>query len=222
MSHSLIEDSELLARSVRGDEAAFRALYERHRVAIYRFAYRMCGGGADDAASAAEDVTHDCFIGLIKNPHGFDPQRANLRAYLYGTARHLAIKRRRRREADASLEEIGDQLPAGDERGDEHDQLGRLLEKELSQIVERAVCALPPLQREALMLFEYEELSLAEIAEIVGADVGTIKARLWRARQSLRATLTPYLAGGAAQQQQQREELVSSEGHGNSHARPRE
>ena len=49
------------------------------------------------------------------------------------------------------------------------------------------------MQREALILFEYEELSLAEIALIVGADVGTVKARLHRARQRLRRSLAPYL-----------------------------
>jgi RNA polymerase sigma-70 factor (ECF subfamily) len=52
---------------------------------------------------------------------------------------------------------------------------------------------LPPLQREALVLFEFEELSLAEIAEVVGADTGTVKARLHRARQRLKRILAPYM-----------------------------
>jgi RNA polymerase sigma-70 factor (ECF subfamily) len=68
-----------------------------------------------------------------------------------------------------------------------------LLNEELSQKVEEAVFSLPPLQREALVLFEYEGLTLSEIAEIVGTDVGAVKARLHRARERLRTTLRPYL-----------------------------
>ena len=52
----------------------------------------------------------------------------------------------------------------------------------------------PPLQREALILFEYEGQSLAEIAQIVEADPGTVKARLFRARERLRRTLAPFMA----------------------------
>jgi len=59
--------------------------------------------------------------------------------------------------------------------------------------VRRAVEELPPLQREAFVLFEYEELPLAEIAAIVGADAGAVKARLHRARQHLKRRLAPYL-----------------------------
>jgi RNA polymerase sigma-70 factor (ECF subfamily) len=59
--------------------------------------------------------------------------------------------------------------------------------------VKEAVVGLPPLQREALVLFEYEGLALSEIADIVGSDVGAVKARLHRAREGLRTTLRPYL-----------------------------
>jgi len=71
--------------------------------------------------------------------------------------------------------------------------LRRLLEEELALKVKEAVFSLPPLQREALVLFEYEGLALSEIAGIVGTDVGAVKARLSRARERLRNTLRPYL-----------------------------
>ena len=81
-------DERLLKRASRGDEAAFLLLYERHRDAVYRFAYRMLG-----RAALAEDVTHDCFLSLIKQPARFDPSRAvRLRTYLYAAARNLAMK----------------------------------------------------------------------------------------------------------------------------------
>jgi RNA polymerase sigma-70 factor (ECF subfamily) len=71
--------------------------------------------------------------------------------------------------------------------------LRRLLDEELADQVREAVFNLPPLQREALILFEYEGLSLNEVAEIAGTDAGAIKARLYRAREGLRRSLKPYL-----------------------------
>jgi len=71
--------------------------------------------------------------------------------------------------------------------------LRRLLDEELAAQVREAVFSLPPLQRESLILFEYEGLSLSEVAEIAGTDVGAVKARLYRAREGLRRILRPYL-----------------------------
>ncbi len=71
--------------------------------------------------------------------------------------------------------------------------LSKLLDKELSQKVKDAVLDLPPLQLEALVLFEYEGLALSEIAGVTGTDVGAVKARLYRARQRLKSKLEPYL-----------------------------
>jgi RNA polymerase sigma-70 factor (ECF subfamily) len=71
--------------------------------------------------------------------------------------------------------------------------LRQLLDQELSAIVREAVQNLSPLQREALILFEYEGLSLSEISSVVGSEVGVVKARLHRARERLRNVLRPYL-----------------------------
>lgn len=71
--------------------------------------------------------------------------------------------------------------------------LRRLLDDELSVKVQEAVSDLPPLQKEALVLFEYEGLALSEIASMVGTDVGAVKSRLYRARERLRNALAPYL-----------------------------
>ncbi len=71
--------------------------------------------------------------------------------------------------------------------------LRRLLDEELVAKVRDAVAELPPLQREALVLFEYEGLALREIAEVVGTEVGAVKSRLHRARGRLRNSLSPYL-----------------------------
>ena len=181
-------DERLLKSAGRGDEAAFRVLYQRHRDAVFRFAYRFTG-----SVAAAEDVTHDCFLSLIKSPERFDPSRAGLRTYLYAAARNLSFKHLRPTSAEVTLEEWTEEP-----RGAEVEQpLRQLLDEELSAKVRAAVASLPPLQREALILFEYEELSLAEIAVITGADTGVVKSRLHRARQKLRQLLAPYLSSYA-------------------------
>ena len=180
-----ITDERLLAEASRGDEAAFLALYERHRDVVFRFAYRMLG-----SMELAEDVTHDCFLSLFKSPSRFDTSRGvTLRTYLLAAARNLAMKHFRSRRGEDALDSLTGELsvPA------HHGPLHKLLDEELAVAVRRAIEELPPLQREALVLFEYEELPLAEIAAITGADVGTVKSRLHRARQSLKKKLAPYL-----------------------------
>jgi RNA polymerase sigma-70 factor (ECF subfamily) len=183
-------DECLLWHARRGDEAALVALYERHHAAIFRFAYRLL-----DSRASAEDVVHDCFLDLVREPardsvSDFDPSRGTLRNYLYGMARHRAHRLFRRAAREQEFDDVADER-----RADEAcEPLARMLGEELSAVVRRAISSLPAAQRESLILFEYEELSLAEIGVIVGADVNAVKARLWRARQSLKKTLAPYLS----------------------------
>lgn len=179
-------DEQLLRRASRGDEAAFLLLYERHKDAVFRFAYRMLG-----SSTQAEDVTHDCFLSLIRRPDGFDESRAKLRTYLLAAARNLSLKSLRRAGQEVALEEYVEE--ARTER--EPTPLRKLLDEELAVEVSRAVASLPPLQREALVLFEYEGLSLKEVALVAETDVGTVKARLRRARLRLRRELEPYWRG---------------------------
>jgi RNA polymerase sigma-70 factor (ECF subfamily) len=178
-----MNDAELVRRARRGEETAFLLLYERFRKGVFGFAFRLLGSRA-----AAEDVMHDCFASVIANFHRFDPDRASLRTYLYAAARNLARKHLRDPDNDAPGE-----LPEGLEAAP--GPLDQLLDRELCDVVRTAVGDLPPVQREVLLLCEYEELSLAEIAAVVSADVGTVKSRLHRARANLRRMLAPYLNG---------------------------
>jgi RNA polymerase sigma-70 factor, ECF subfamily len=178
-----VTDERLLAEAANGDGNAFQILYERYRDPIFRFAYRLLG-----SIEAAEDIAHDCFLSLIQEPRRFDPSRASFRTYIYAAARNLAAKRYHLSGREAGLDELGD----GPEVGERHSPMAHVLEGELAAEVEQAIASLPPLQREALVLFEYEDLSLAEIAAVVGADSNTVKARLFRAREKLRNRLDRY------------------------------
>lgn len=177
-------DELLLQKAVEGDQAAFLELYDRYRQPIFRFAYRLLG-----SVEPAEDVTHDCFLSLIRKPENFRPERASLKTYLYAAARNLALKHFRNQGREAAMDELAQEPQESTRRG----PLRRLLDEELADQVREAVFSLPPLQREALILFEYEGLSLNEVAEIAGTDAGAIKARLYRARQGLKGFLKPYL-----------------------------
>jgi RNA polymerase sigma-70 factor (ECF subfamily) len=177
-------EAELLQRASKGDEAAFLLLYERHRGAVFRFAFRLLG-----SQTLAEDVTHDCFLSLLRRPAGYLPERASLRTYLCAAARNLASKQFRRLGVETIVEDVPEPPP----ESVEPEPLRNLLSEEVVDEVRRAVSSLPPLQREALILFEYEEMSLADIARVAEVDVGTIKSRLHRARERLRRTLGPWM-----------------------------
>lgn len=177
-------DEVLLRRAGEGDQAAFLELYDRHRQPIFRFAYRLLG-----EVDIAEDVTHDCFLSLIRKPENFRPERASLKTYLFAAARNLALKHFRSTGRETGLDEVTEEPQLPSRQG----PLRKLLDEELAAEVRRAVGSLPPLQREAVILFEYEELSLNDVAEITGADVGAVKGRLYRARERLKTILRPYL-----------------------------
>ena len=180
-------EAELLLRAGRGDEAAFLLLYERHRTPVFRFACRMLG-----SAELAEDVTQECFLSILRRPEAFQAERASLRTYLCAIARHLALKQLRRRGQETLVDDPPEEAPGGTAGG--RDALSTVIEAEAAEAVRSAVEALPPLQREAVVLFEYQELSLVDIATVCDVDVGTVKSRLHRARERLRRTLTPFLA----------------------------
>ena len=159
-------------------DAEFQAAFDQHKDAVYRFAWRMSG-----SAAAAEDITQDAFVGLLRHPDRFDPARGTLRAFLLGIARTLALKRWRAEHRYEPLDEeavvAGIAPPVDLDRAAVGDSVGR------------AVRALGPLQREVVILVEYEGLTLAEVARAVDADVGTVKSRLHRARENLRRMLAP-------------------------------
>ncbi|HLL14094.1 MAG TPA: sigma-70 family RNA polymerase sigma factor [Pyrinomonadaceae bacterium] len=178
-------DESLLARACAGDEDAFLSIYTRHRAALYRFACRLLGD-----ATAAEDVTHDCFLSLLKHPERFDATRgATLKTYLFAAVRNLSLKQFRRASHETLLDEAAHEQSAPDAE----QPLSRMLEAELSAAVRQAVESLPALQREVLILFEFENLSLQEIALVVEAEVNTVKSRLARARAGVRRALAPQL-----------------------------
>ena len=159
-------DLVLLAAARNGDHSAFLTIFRRYGTRIFRFLYRFLG-----SAQAAEDITHDCFLDLLRNPAKPSATDNNsVLIQLYSTARELAMER--------SQKYVEDNSPGSD------------VEEESVETIKELIKALPPLERETLILFEYEGLSARDVAQIVKADNEAVQLRLNGAREKLRATLS--------------------------------
>jgi RNA polymerase sigma-70 factor, ECF subfamily len=169
-----------LARS--GDEAAFTALYRRHRAAVYRFAWLISGSEAH-----AADVTQDVFLELLDGKSGYDPARGSLAAYLCGIARFRAY-----RFADKRMLSIDvDALPEAQHDRDAPElPLERVQRSRALLSLYAAIRKLPAPFRDVLMLVELQQMSYAEAATIAGIEVGTVRSRLSRAKAKLAQMLS--------------------------------
>jgi RNA polymerase sigma-70 factor (ECF subfamily) len=152
-----------------------REAFDRYHQAVYRFAYRLTA-----REDLAEDITQECFLAFVRAPQRYDRTRGTVKTYLFSIARHLALKQYRDGRELAGLD--GEEAAVVEPDG----------AWEISSAVARAVGDLPALQQECLILFEYEGFTLEEIADVVSADVGTVKSRLHRARERLRHSLAAY------------------------------
>lgn len=171
-----VTDQQLIARAAGGDLTAFELLYERHGSAVYRYAWLLSRSVPD-----AEDITQESFLALIRKPTSFDPARAQLRTWLIAVARRQYLWRCRSAARDFAIDDQDQANPAGFDE--------ELLRMERAEAVRQAMGRLPQLQRETLYLFEFEELSMAEIAGILNIEVNAVKARLHRARENLKRLL---------------------------------
>ncbi len=195
MAHQPTEtDDELLSRLRRGDEAAFVTLYRRRQGAIYRFAMHMSG-----SATAAEDITQEVFLALLRQECGFDPERGTLSGYLFGIARKLVLRNLERRRADVPIESESDEA-ASPELAVIDDPLVDLTRREGMEALRRAVMALPRRYREVVLLCDLEELDYADAAVVLQCPIGTVRSRLHRARallfEKLNQDRNPRLAVG--------------------------
>jgi len=178
-------DGELLKQFQQGDEQAFAELYQRRGRDIYRFILRFVRG---DTAVAA-DVFQDTFITIYQQAEMVRDTEA-ARAWMYTIARFNCL---------AALKRNNRQIPLSAEHENIADTVTPLPDAETNQILLKAqlehfVYMLPPNQREAVMLHDFEGLSYAEVAEVTGTNVGIVRQRLWRAKKALRIALAPFIS----------------------------
>jgi RNA polymerase sigma-70 factor (ECF subfamily) len=165
-------DEALVEAANRGDEAAFEALYIRHRDYVLRLAYRFTGSSHD-----ALDVLQDAFSYLLGKFPGFTLS-ARMTTFLYPVVRSLSMDVLRRRRPHLSPEQAEADLPAAPPPPADP----AAVRSELAD----ALSALPAEQREVLLMRYVDDMSLGEIAEALDIPVGTVKSRVHYALRALR------------------------------------
>jgi RNA polymerase sigma-70 factor (family 1) len=174
----------LVARIRLGDAAAFRALFERFFEPLHRYALRLLRSRED-----AEDVVHDVFLRLWRQRDRLEPAR-DVRAYLYAAARNGALDRLRRRRLEEGWSEGGAPPRASaDGAATEAEVESAIESEETAEAIRRAVEALPPRQREIILLRWRRQMSYAEIAAELRIAEKTVGIHVGRALRRLRATL---------------------------------
>lgn len=183
------DDASLMRRIQASEEPAFALLMQRWERPIKAVVARIVLN-----TSEAEDLAQETFVRLWQHRHRFDPAKP-LKPWILGIAINLARNRLRwwRRRPNIALEEWTETA----EQGSTNEPYGhqRLEHAERSRAVRDAVAALPAELREVLVLYEYEDLSYADIAAALGIAPRNVERRLSRARARLRSLLRPWLAG---------------------------
>lgn len=190
-----IDDREgdlAMSRYADGRDDAFATVYEILAPRLHTFLLRMTRNVA-----LADDLLQETFL-RVHRARGSFAKGAKLLPWGYAVARNVYIDHTRtaqtRKEMVVAADDAGvtaaDRLISGEGDGE-----ASLAAKELAGIVDAALAALPPNQREAFILIRYEGLSVADAAAILGASDGAVKLRAFHAYEALRAALAARGAG---------------------------
>jgi len=174
-----MDDATLVRAIVEGREEAFRVIVIRYQRPLFRFFARL-----GFAPAAREDLAQETFLRMFRALASFDPARGSLAAWLFTIARNLAASERGRvlREPTAH-ERTPDARSDGDGPAERHERA------EAIDRLQRALAGLPEALQTTFVLVEACELSLKEVAAIERCALGTVKSRVHRAREQLRAAL---------------------------------
>lgn len=180
-----ISDARIIGRSNR-NPSAFAAIFDRHASVLHGYLCRRVG--SDDA----EDLVSETFLIAFRARATFDRTRSSALPWLYGIAANLVLKRHRslgrHQRAVDRLMMLTPVSTDFEERFTE-DNANAWKLAQLSEVIE----LLPPMDREVLVLYAWQRLSYADIAQALDLPVGTVRSRLNRVRTKLRE---PRPAGG--------------------------
>ena len=179
-------DAELVRLAQGGDERAFQALVVKYQRRIARHVARYVRRASD-----VEEVVQDAFIRAYRGLASFRGD-SSFYSWLYRIATNTAFSFLKKRPDDAQGDERADG-PFEPGVGDEQTPERALLAKQIGEAVERAMARLQPELAEALLLFEVEGKSYKEIAQILGTPIGTVRTRIFRAREFIARRLEPVL-----------------------------
>jgi RNA polymerase sigma-70 factor (ECF subfamily) len=185
-------DTFLVEQFQAGDHAAFDVLVERHYKRIYELAYYFVRDVED-----AYDITQDVFLRVFNSLANFKGD-SSFYTWVYRIASNACVDYRRRRSRRQGVELTEELIQRDDVQSlvvRERAPYQQALDRELDTVIRNAVSQLPDKQRQVFILRHYEQLSLQEIATVLGRGLGTIKAHLFHATRAMRRLLAPYLDG---------------------------
>src|SRR5262252_9246643 len=167
-------ETELMLLVKTGDSSAFEEIFRLYQKPLANYLYRLTRN-----RTRSEDLLQDTFLRLWKAAPNYEPS-AKVSTYIFRIAHNLFLNdaARRREKALETLEAETRSDPASD-----------LNRREIRSAVQKAVEALPEGEREVLLLSEYSGFKYAEISEILGIPVGTVKSRMFSAVQRLKEAL---------------------------------
>jgi len=170
-------DADLLELSISGDEAAFLLLYERLKTPLFKYAFYMTSSQA-----AAEEVVQEVFISLLRNPSRYMPSKGDLSGFVFGIARNLARRLKRR-------EYVYEKLAGNDVlekvAHTQEELSAQMIRNRDMERMRAAVASLPDHYRQVVVLCDLCELSYTEAAGRMQCAVGTVRSRLNRAHALL-------------------------------------
>lgn len=183
MTDAYNEEAQAIAACRAGTREAFAWLVDRHRDAVYQFAWRMCGNPSD-----AEDLAQEAFVRAFTRLEQYAPERGTFRNWVLGICANLARGQFRWRQRARAMTR----------RFAEHEQLrieaveaGQASDAGRVEDVSRALDALPVSLRVPVVLKYMENLSVQEIARSLGIGESAVKMRLARGRERLLDRLKP-------------------------------
>lgn len=177
-------DTELMLRASRGEDAAFRELFDRHYRRAVNIAYRSTGD-----SDLAEDIAMDAFARIYESRRSFKP-KAKFTTYLYRIVVNLSINAAKNRKTikHVSLDDSSETIASESTTPEQN-----IMREDLARAVRKAILALPPNQRIALILIRYEGFSYQQAAEYMGTSVGAVESLLHRAKWNLYKALKPIV-----------------------------
>jgi|SRR5579884_1164894 len=188
---SLDGDAELMIRVREGDQASFGLLLQKHRGPVVRFLYRMVRNQA-----VAEELGQEVFLRVYKSRETYEPT-ARFTTWLFRIATHLALNWLREAGNRGVQESIDEPVegPARTlaDRGPTVEQ--KLVNRARLNEIRQAIEMLPAKQRAAVLMHKYEEMEYAQIAQALGCSESAVKSLLFRAYESLRASLAHFAEG---------------------------
>jgi RNA polymerase sigma-70 factor, ECF subfamily len=184
---SLMNSSaDLVARACRGDQEAFRLIFERYSRPVISFIYDLVGD-----RELAEELAQETFVRAFKGLKALR-EDAKFSTWLFGIAKNVAREALRARALHARRIDLDDESVQGLSDGGPA-PVSQLLNKELNDLIRKSLAALDDDKRLVFTLKIFHQYSYEEIAEITGFSMPKLKTDLHRARTEMRRRISPYV-----------------------------